>query len=163
LAATMAVALAGCGQETSADYATSPPVVESPPPPPGPVVEQATGVIARQGGRPQAGFQLITSPGAGYYVKLVDLASGAAVLTAFVRGGEAFETEVPLGDFELRYASGEVWYGEQHLFGAQTSYAKADDTLRFYIEGNVINGNAIELIPSIGGTLERVPIDPSAF
>ena len=37
------------------------------------------------------------------------------------------ELKVPLGTFEIRYASGKQWYGYNYLFGDDTSYSKAAD------------------------------------
>jgi hypothetical protein len=52
-------------------------------------------------------------------------------MTVFVRGGETVETRAPLGKFIVKYASGDTWYGYDHLFGPDTTYTKADETFIF--------------------------------
>ena len=67
-------------------------------------------------------------------------------MTLFLRGGTPFQTQVPLGNYELRYAAGDTWYGETHLFGKNTKYAKASDTFNFTFDGNRYSGYTVELI-----------------
>ncbi len=78
-----------------------------------------------------APFEIKSQTGENYLVKLVDANTGQDVMTVFVRGGETVETRAPLGSFHVKYASGDTWYGYEHLFGPETTYTKADETFAF--------------------------------
>jgi len=95
-----------------------------------------------------------------YYV---DRTSHALMLFFFIRSGEVLSTDVPVGQYELRYASGETWYGEEYRFGPDTGYRKADAQLDFEQEGNKVTGYTIELIKQIAGNLKEIEIKPSEF
>ena len=78
-----------------------------------------------------APFQIKSQTGENFLVKLVDANNGQDVMTVFVRGGETVDTRAPLGSFHVKYASGDTWYGYDHLFGPETTYTKADETFVF--------------------------------
>lgn len=61
-----------------------------------------------------------------YYVKLARWDTKEPVLTVFVRSGQNAILSVPSGTYEIKYASGEKWYGEKDLFGPDTIFARAD-------------------------------------
>lgn len=103
-----------------------------------------------------------TSAGSNYYIKLVNH-SGEPQMTFFVRGGQYFETLVPLGTYQLRYASGKTWYGEKHRFGPETNYSKADTIFHFRLEGNRYSGYSVELIRQPNGNLPTSRISPDDF
>ena len=73
------------------------------------------------------------------------------------------EVEVPLGTYEVRYASGESWYGYEYLFGPGTSYSKADKTFTFKVVGNQISGFTITLYKVSHGNLHTSTISPTEF
>ena len=111
-----------------------------------------------------APFRIVTPSGAeSYYVKLVDAFSGALVMTFFVYGGQSFETEVPLGTYRVKYATGSTWSGEDHLFGPDTRYSEADKTFEFSVQGNQISGYTVELIRQRGGNLHTKSISANQF
>ena len=111
-----------------------------------------------------APFEVETPYGGGYYLKLVDAASGDEVVTILVKGGEKFEAEVPLGSYRLRYATGQNWYGEEHLFGpGETSYFVASDVFKFSIEGNYYVGNTLVLKKMLNGNLDTRKISAESF
>jgi hypothetical protein len=70
---------------------------------------------------------------------------------------------VPLGTYELRYASGKRWYGTQCLFGRQTVYSKAEKLFSFHVEDNRVVGYTIELILQAGGNLQTSQISREEF
>jgi len=78
-----------------------------------------------------APFEIKTKEGGHYLVKLADSDTGKDVLTVFVRGGETANVKAPLGKYIVKYASGDKWYGYDHLFGPSTEYSKADDIFDF--------------------------------
>jgi hypothetical protein len=98
-----------------------------------------------------------------YYVKIVDWKTHAARLVFFVRSGETTTVRLPLGVYELRYAAGEKWYGEEYLFGPRTAYAKADEPFVFRTEGEKISGFTVELVKQINGNLSETRISASDF
>ncbi len=114
-------------------------------------------------GRRIAPFQIKASYGEHYLLKLVSVTTGESVLDVFVRSGTTVEIEVPLGDFEVRYASGTTWYGYERLFGPETSYSKADKPFSFWFEGDQIRGYTITLYKVANGNLHTKAIDPKDF
>ena len=110
-----------------------------------------------------APFTIETS-GSGYYlVKLRDPVTKSDVIRVFVHGGDTIHVEVPLGTFELVYATGSVWYGPHRLFGDRTECSKASDYFDFYEEDGYINGWTVTLYPVYDGNLETVSIDIDDF
>jgi len=81
----------------------------------------------------------------------------------FVRSGEKTTIEVPVGNYELRYAAGERWYGEEYLFGPGTAHRKAEDAFQFRADGERVSGFTVELIKQSGGNLKETDIEPSEF
>jgi hypothetical protein len=63
----------------------------------------------------------------------------------------------------MRYATGSVWYGRQHLFGPQTGYHRADDVFRFRQEGNQIAGYEVQLYRQVNGNLRTSEISASEW
>ncbi len=125
-------------------------------------IQASHGVMQRSSRQGVAPLGVKTSRGSNYFVKLVDM-SGRTVMTMFIYGGRYFETEVPLGTYEMRYASGATWYGPKHLFGPKTSYAKADSRFDFRLNGNTYSGYTVELISQVGGNLSTSHISPANF
>ena len=106
-----------------------------------------------------APFRILTSGGdTHYFVKLEESGSGRSVLTVFVRSGHQVDMRVPFGTYVVKYASGQKWYGYQHLFGPYTVYTKADSTFPFRREGNQIKGFSITLYAVEGGNLSTLPL-----
>ena len=121
-----------------------------------------TGVIRAPLRTAVAPLAIKTNAGSNYYVKLVDL-EGQTVMTMYIEGGQHFETKVPLGTYEMRYAVGKVWYGTMYLFGPGTSYAKANAQFKFDSDGSQYSGYTVELIRQVGGNLGINPLSPSDF
>lgn len=110
-----------------------------------------------------APFSIITAKGNNYYVKLVDTKTNTDIITAFVLGGTTVELDVPLGTYEVRYASGDLWYGYIDLFGPTTVFSKADKTFTFEKVGNEISGYSITLYQVHNGNLSTSNILPKEF
>ena len=110
-----------------------------------------------------APFKVRTSVGSNYWLKLVDVSTNKDVLCFFVLGGTVVEIDVPLGSYVLKYATGDKWYGEKHLFGPYTLYNKADSTLNFKINGNHITGHTVTLYKVLNGNLLTEPISADQF
>ncbi len=89
----------------------------------------ASGVLASTPvGAISAGVKLYAPRGHGnYLVKLVSNRAGFSGHQAviFVREGTAARVRLPPGQYDMRFAVGESWYGMSHLFGTETQYARA--------------------------------------
>lgn len=94
-----------------------------------------------------------------YYIKLVRVGNSSPAMTIFVNGGDTVELDVPYGTYEMRYAAGTTWYGEEYLFGPSTQYSAMDDTFEF----NDLGGWTVELIPQTNGNLTETTLDASEF
>lgn len=110
-----------------------------------------------------APLEIVTSQGLNYFVKVVDWKTKEQILTAFVRGGDYFETHLPIGSYEIRYASGDSWFGPVFDFGEGAVYAKCDDRFDFTRTISGYNGYTVELIRQVGGNLETLPIGDGDF
>lgn len=84
-------------------------------------------------------------------------------MTIFVRSGSTVKVEVPLGAYELRYASGETWYGYQYRFGQDTAYSKADKIFDFHHTGSQIHGYTVTLYKVPHGNLHTSTINANQF
>lgn len=98
-----------------------------------------------------------------YCVKLVSQHNPNYYVAFFIRPGQTAKYLMPLGDFELRYASGDKWYGLQDLFGADTVYSKANDILSFTFDGEYYNGHTITLYPVSNGNMSTETISEDDF
>lgn len=67
----------------------------------------------------------------GFYLKLRDPETKDCALICYIRGKTKIVIGVPLGTYELVYASGFNWYGEDQLFGPDTRYYLVSDTFSF--------------------------------
>jgi hypothetical protein len=111
----------------------------------------------------EAPLQIKTSSGSNYLVRLEDISSGKNIMEVFVRGGTTVDIEVPLGTYQLKYASGQTWYGPDHLFGPETAYNKADTPFQFYIEDQRISGYTVTLYRVSDGNLTTSKLLPAQF
>ena len=138
----------------------NPPVAQFDEPP----VPISTGLVRTHPRKERvAPFEVRTPSDGNYFVKLIDTLNQQEILAMYIEGGETFETKVPLGIFEMRYAVGDTWYGESHLFGPSTGYFRADEDFRFYEDSVTYYGHTVELIKQVGGNLGTDPIPPSEF
>lgn len=110
-----------------------------------------------------APFEIKSSVGSNYLVKLVDSGSQRPILTVFVRGGTTVNVDVPLGNYIVKYAAGDRWYGYEHLFGPETGYNKASTVFSFSVIGNRISGYTITLYKVRDGNLHTNAIRKEEF
>jgi hypothetical protein len=113
--------------------------------------------------RQVARFKVSAPEGTHYWVKLVDATTSAPAIAMFVRAGSTAEIKVPLGTYVVKYASGKNWYGTTYLFGADTAYGKANETMRFWVEGNIVHGHSMTLYKVLNGNLRTETIPASEF
>ena len=110
-----------------------------------------------------APFQIKSSTGTHYLIKLDDSRTGAPIQTIFVRGGTTVEVDVPLGSYTVKYASGSKWYGYKHLFGPNASYSRASTLFTFSTSADKYRGHTITLYTVPNGNLHMAKIDADEF
>lgn len=112
-----------------------------------------------------APLRIKTSSNGGYhyFVKIVNTASHQELGSYFIRSGEMLEIKVPVGTYEIKYASGKQWYGTGYLFGPKTAYSKADSIFSFNFDGYQYSGYTIELIMQQNGNLRTSGIQPNQW
>jgi hypothetical protein len=142
---------------------TSSPIPREEPPIPKQALPASGSVRRHTEGEAVAPFQIKADRGSHYLLKLVDVRNGLPALTVFVRSGTTVEIEVPEGSFEVRYASGEAWYGYKYLFGPDTVYSKADKVFAFEVVDNRVRGYRITLYKVPNGNLHTRTIKPAEF
>lgn len=122
-----------------------------------------SGVFQRHHSKEElAPFGIKTTRGSNYLVKLVSV-TGVDVMSVFVRGGDPVDIHVPLGTYEVKYASGKTWYGPKHLFGPSTGYSRAESTFNFRSTADGYSGYTITLYQVTNGNLETETIRPEDF
>lgn len=110
-----------------------------------------------------APFKIVTHGKEHHLVKLEDYHTGIIKFKIFVRAGQTVETEIPLGSYKMKYATGYKWYGKKDLFGKDTIYSKSEDEFIFKIEGNQVLGHTVELYLQRDGNLRTDYITAQEF
>jgi hypothetical protein len=122
------------------------------------------GILFNRTGKEElAPLAILTAPGRDYFVKLIDADTEETAVGIYVEGGKPADVTVPLGSYEMRYASGSTWYGFADLFGPGTNYSRVGETLNFREENNQYRGYTIELTLQAGGNLDTVDISAQEF
>lgn len=108
-----------------------------------------------------------TSGAGGYYIRLEPLGDLEAqlfnLMAFYVEGGNNAEVLVPLGTYEIYYATGETWFGETYYFGMNTQYYKCDETFEFTQDPQTVTGYTLTLYPVTGGNMDTDPISKEDF
>lgn len=81
----------------------------------------------------------------------------------YADAGDLVKMEIPLGEYEIYFASGEHWYCEEYLFGIETQYAKCSGTFLFEETESGYAGCKIQLQSVVDGNLETYTIDKESF
>jgi hypothetical protein len=106
----------------------------------------------------RCGFNLHTRPGTSHcFLRLIS--NEGDVWRGFVRAGDSISVDLPRGDYTLRYATGERWFGSEYLFGPGTTFSEM---------GGIIDlrsgfRTTIELVPQLHGNLTEREIDANGF
>ena len=129
-----------------------------------PPITLETGVLfLKKKSRGIAPFSIKASSNSHFFVKLRRSDNSTDVMTVFVRKGATFVGKAPLGMFELVYASGQNWYGEELKFGPKTQYTKSDSILTFQKSNRKINGHSISLQSVVGGNMTSQTMNSDQF
>jgi hypothetical protein len=112
-----------------------------------------------------APLEVKTNFGANYFIKLIDVDTKQIKMSAFIEGGKTFKILVPLGSYQLKYATGKVWMGENHYFGPNglTSYSKTNAIFDFTKNHQGYSGYTVELILQSHGNLSTEQISSDDF
>lgn len=102
-------------------------------------------------------LSIISSTERSCYIKLKG-SSGIDVFSFFVRAGSSVTVPVPAGHYYVYFSYGDEWYGTEHLFGPETTYAK-DDELHDFKNYKW----EYTLKPIYDGNFSETPIDEEEF
>ena len=104
-----------------------------------------------------------TSSGGMYYIKLIPVGTKLPALILYIHGGQPISVQMPVGNFELRYAFGNTWFGDKLLFGPSTACSRANATLTFKETVNEYEGFTVKLIKQVNGNLKTETMNPDEF
>lgn len=110
-----------------------------------------------------APLRVTAAPGVNFLVKLIEASSGEPLMTIFVRAGRTSQAEIPLGQYKLKMAAGQKWYGSELRFGPDTQYSEVTELVSFSSDGQQVTGHEINLSQVLNGNLRPEPIEPSSF
>lgn len=121
-----------------------------------------------------APFTVEASGASNYYVylKCLNYLSGSSTLPSlsgkgdlsfYVASGKTADVLVPLGNYEVYYATGDTWYGADHKFGSSTKYYKCDSKFMFSRSLSGYEGWTVTLYPVQNGNMETDKISAAAF
>ena len=83
---------------------------------------------------------------------------GVTRLSFYVRAGDTVTVNVPREYLYVYFASGDTWYGPEHLFGDETSYSM-DDEIQNFIDYTL----TYTLYPVTHGNFSETPISADQF
>ena len=98
-----------------------------------------------------------------FYIRLRSLDNSSNDMGFLVKRGDMAEVSVPLGEYEIYYATGESWYGPDYLFGEETRRYQCEGTFDFYDDGEYYQGWTLELYLQDNGNMDSDPIDASQW
>lgn len=78
----------------------------------------------------------------------------------FIYPGTRCELALPFGRYTMRTASGDTWYGDEHIFGPHTRYSEANAVFELTEPGAYYE---VELIPQVGGNMPTRSISAAQF
>lgn len=110
-----------------------------------------------------APLKIYTKGNRHHFIKVINPKLNQSVLTVFVQAGRDVSLQVPVGTYEIKYATGTQWYGENDLFGANTFFGQAERQLVFQVNGNKVQGYRLHLYPQVGGNLKTKTINRNEF
>lgn len=96
-------------------------------------------------------------------IALKHISTSSQNMSFYVRGGSTVDLDVPLGEYDIYYASGSAWYGKDDLFGPTGSYHKCEDTFAFTLSGDTYDGWTLTLYPVANGNLDTEEINIDEF
>lgn len=111
-----------------------------------------TGIFRSAAPRAAVSLRIRIAPGKGHYlVKLVNLDERQEAAFAFIRSGSVLALRLPFGIYELKYASGETWFGPECLFGSSAQYGRLQRFILLTEKENAAATSTIELPSGASG------------
>jgi len=110
-----------------------------------------------------ATFAVTSSHDSDFYLKLRDPLNKEVQLRMYIPAKSTIKTKVPLGTYEVVYASGDEWYGERDLFGDTTVFKKGGELLTFSRVGNKVLGKTLSLVQVTNGNFQSTFIGEDDF
>lgn len=104
-----------------------------------------------------------TAGSGGYYFILEPLGYEYTKMSFYAHANSVVNIDVPIGRYEIYYATGDIWYGVKDLFGPNTAYYKCDDIFEFVVDGNEYLGWTIQLEETPYGNLDSDTVDAEEF
>lgn len=102
-----------------------------------------------------------------YYVKIENWETKEAVATIFIHSGRKANINLPAGSYRIKCARGDMWYGTQYLFGAQTQCSIVTKQISCSVTKEYnrtsYSNTTITLIKQTHGNLETEPIKIEKF
>jgi hypothetical protein len=123
-----------------------------------PVTKPRTGAILTGTEYYNSSELTIRASGGHSYVVKLKTSSGITRLSFYVRAGDTITMGVPNEYLYVYFASGDTWYGEENLFGEDTSYSMDDDIQNF-----VDYTWEYTLYPVYNGNFSETPISADQF
>jgi hypothetical protein len=113
-------------------------------------------------------LRIHSAPNSGdFFVKLYRFGTRIEVCRAFIRNGETARLSLRGDDYEIHYASGDTWYGEDEMFGRETGIAKGLEAIELRevpVDGGVqLMGGELFLEKQLNGNFPDVAIDKNRF
>lgn len=144
-------------------FDTTQEVVETEPPkqtasPPAPVTAPRSGSILTGKEYVDGSELTITADSGSSCVVKLKTSDGVERLSFFVRAGDTVTIGVPAEYLYVYFASGDIWYGRQLLFGDETYYSMDDEILDF-----TQYTWEYTLYPISSGNFSETPIDANDF
>ena len=101
------------------------------------------------------------------FIKVVNTKDPKSVVSFYVRANSKSKISIKNGTYEVRFATGDKWFGSGELFGKETRYQVFDDTLSFTTKnnGSYINYTtwSVTLYSVPGGTATTTTIPADKF
>ncbi len=116
-------------------------------------------IITRPNGEQLAPLSIYTKGDKNFYVIL----DGDDRMSFYAAADSVAEVEVPLGNYEIYYATGDTWYGKKDLFGQDTTYHKCEGDFEFYEDGDYYQGWTLELFLQRDGNMSTETITADEF
>lgn len=104
---------------------------------------------------------IVKAPDDGYgrYIQLRNYETDEVAVTFFIRSGGSCSVRVRSGDYYFLIAAGEIWYGEEELFGYDGNYSSTD--LLEVAGSNYYH--TVTLETTTDGNMSVYGADPSSF
>lgn len=112
----------------------------------------------------QSFITINTSDSHNYYCFIKDIDNnGKNNASVYVAGGNSVTIDLPLGNYEFYYCTGDTWYGLDNLFGKNTISYKADKVFDLIKIDNSIQNYTVILQRQENGNLKTQNINTSQF